>query len=842
MAAFVRPSTVPFTLTHLRSARRAASAAVLVIAGTLMPCLADARPAPAGALHGTVMTNGRQVALPGVEVALVDPATSQSLRRAFSDGTGQYRFEGIGAGTYLLVARAPGFVEARVGPVSLPAGATREVPIDLELAPVAETVEVRGTAGVARGDETSSSATVKGTMVDVLPVVSDSYRALLPVLPGVVRQPDGRISVKGAKPTQGSLAVGAGSGVDPSTGGFGLELPSDAIESVDVVPNPYSAEDGRFSAGLVRIETRAGTGTWRATANTFIPFPCLTLCDGHTIGVQNYNPRVWFGGPVVKDRLFISQALEYRLSHARIPSLPDPDNKQRSDSFDAFTRLDIHPGAGHAVTATIALFPRRLQNATMNTFNPQEVTPDVHSSGYQAALSDSASLSPHSVLTSFFSASLYDVHVDPHDDRAMDMTVDGNQGAYFNRQQRETHAFHWSEALTLFRSTAFGDHLVKVGVDLLRASYTGESTSRAVVVRRADGTVSWRQDFVGGPTVQRAAGTDVAAYVQDRWRMHPRLLVEAGARLDHDGVIGTASVSPRLGAVIGILPAEAAVLRGGIGVFRERTPLNVGAFESMEAATVTAFAADGVTRAGTPVTWTHVATALEPPRATIWNVEYDHRLGSLVFVKVNHLERSGSREFLVNPVMTPGGGELRLSSDGRSEYRETEVSVRVGAGDDRQATISYVHSGSAGDLNAFDQYFGTLRLPVIQSNEYSTAPVDVPNRLLARAVVPLLRPWTGSALLEIRSGFPYSLVNQDQAYVGPRNAGGRFPTLYTLDASVLRTARVLGREVRFGVRVFHVLNTFEPRDVQNNVDAPSFGTFYNGLLRRIMFTVQLTGR
>jgi hypothetical protein len=39
-----------------------------------------------------------------------------------------------------------------------------------------------------------------------------------------------------------------------------------------------------------------------------------------------------------------------------------------------------------------------------------------------------------------------------------------------------------------------------------------------------------------------------------------------------------------------------------------------------------------------------------------------------------------------------------------------------------------------------------------------------------------------------------------------------------------------------------VLHTFEPRDVQNNVDSAAFGSLYNGLLTRIIFTLQLTAR
>ena len=817
---------------------------------TLVPTLALAAALffPSGVLaadtavvYGTVTASAGDVRLPGVEVSLVDPATGRIVRTAFTDGNGQYRFDGVPAGSYALVARLTGFREKQVPGLTLSSGARREVALTLDLAPVAETVSVRGQAGLAQPDDPTSRESLSGRLLDVMPVDTNSYRALLPILPGVVRQPDGRISMKGSRPTQGALNVGAGSGVDPSTGNFGVELPSDAVETVDVVPNPYAAEDGRFSAGLVRVETRAGSGTWRATANSFVPMPCLTLCDGYSWGVRNYNPRVWFGGPLVEDRVFVSQALEYRLTHARIPSLPDPDNLQRSDSFDAFTRVDVHPAAGHALTATVAFFPRRLRNATINTFTPQEVSPDVKSWGYNLAVSESATLTPRAVLASFFSASLYDAEVTAHNDRDMELTVDGSRGGYFNQQQRRTHAFQWSETLTLSRSSPVGDHLFKAGFDLLRSSYAGASVTRPVVVRRADGTVSWRQDF-GGATTQRAGGTDVAVYVQDRWRVGPRLLVEPGVRADYDGVLGRTSVSPRLGLVVGVFPPDVGIIRGGAGLFYERTPLNVAAFESFEAPTVTRFAADGTTAVAPPVTFVHRALALDTPRAFVWNVEYTHRFGSSVFVKVNHLERTGSREFIVDPVTTAGGYELQLDSRGRSEFRETEVSVRVGESDDRQVTTSYVRSHGAGDLNAYDLYFGTIRQPVIQANEFSVTPVDVPNRLLVRATVPVVRRWSAGALLEVRDGFSYSPINEDQAFLGPRNTGGRLPALYTLDVSLLRLGRVLGREVRYGVKVFHVLGTFAPRDIQNNVDSSAYGSLYNGLIRRVMFTMQLTAR
>jgi hypothetical protein len=828
-------------ITRSFHARSAVVAATLAVAAALLFYPSRVLAADAAVLYGTVTAAYGDVRLPGVEVSLSEPATGRVARTAFSEGTGQYRFDGLKPGTYDLVARLSGFLDLKIPKLTLASGEARELKLVLELAPVSETVSVKGEAGIARPDESESKASLSGRVLDAMPVESNSYRALLPMLPGVVRQPDGRISMKGSRPTQGALNVGAGSGVDPSTGNFGIELPSDAVETVDVVPNPYAAQDGRFSAGLVRVETRAGSGVWRATANSFIPMPCLTLCDGYSWGVRNYNPRVWFGGPLVKDKVFLSQALEYRLTHARIPSLPDPNNQQRSDSFDAFTRLDVHPAAGHALTATVAFFPRELRNATLNTFNPAEVNPDLKSWGYNVALSESATLSPRSVLASFVSASRYDATVEAHNDRDMELTVDGNRGGYFNHQQRRTQAFQWSEALTLSRASPVGDHLFKVGFDVLRSSYTGESTSRPVIIRRADGTISWREDF-SGPTAQHADGTDLAAYAQDRWRVNPRLLFEPGVRVDHDGVVDQMVVSPRLGVVISVVPQEIGILRGGAGLFAERTPLNVAAFESFQAATITHFGPDGATPVGVPVTLVHRTLPLDTPRAVVWNVEYAHRLGSSVFVKVSHLERTGFHEFIVDPVITATRAELQLASRGQSEFRETEVSVRIGATDDKQVTISYVRSHSSADLNAYDLYFGTFRQPVIQPNESSITPVDVPNRLLVRASVPVVWKWSAGALLEVRNGFPYSLVNEDQAFVGARNTGGRLPTLCTLDVSLLRLGRILGREVRYGVKVFHVLGTFEPRDVQNNVDSPAFGSLYNGLRTRVMFTLQLTAK
>jgi hypothetical protein len=394
-------------------------------------------------------------------------------------------------------------------------------------------------------------------------------------------------------------------------------------------------------------------------------------------------------------------------------------------------------------------------------------------------------------------------------------------------------------AFTLVRS-ARGEHMIKLGGDVLRASYTGTSASEPVFVRRADGTLSQRIDF-STPTRQAAASTDASVFAQDRWRVADRLVLELGLRLDRNGGIGAITLGPRAGAVLALLPEGRAILRGGAGLFQERTPLTVDAFTSFEERTVTHFASDGLSVASQPVRYANrVADHLNTPSGSVWNVEFDGRLPGSLFMRVNELHRDGRNEYVIDPIERSGAGSLWLSSSGRSRYHETELTLRYAPSDARSVVFTYVRSRSEADSNAFDDYFGNVRAPVIRPRQFSRGGVDVPNRLILQAIWPLSQRWTASALLEVRDGFPFTLIDEDQNYVSGVNRGGRFPRLVTLDLSILRTITFHKREVRLGFKGNHLLNNFSPRDVQANVDSAAFGTFYNSFPRRLGFLVQFS--
>jgi hypothetical protein len=753
---------------------------------------------------------------------------------AVSDASGRFEVRGLEAGRYQIVARLAGFNDVAPPPVTLSEGQTLEIDLDLAIAPVSERVEVIGQAGVARTATSATPEKVSGQLNEFLPVAGEGYQGLLPVVPGVVRAPDGRMSVKGARESQGALQVGHGYANDPSTGNFGVELPSDSVESVEVLPSPYAAEEGRFSSSVVQVETRSGSNKWNALANGFVPLPCLKLCDGVNMGIRYFGPRGWVGGPLIKDRLFVSQGLQYQYRAVLVPGLPQGADDTVNRSADAFTRLDANLSGAHTLAATAAYFNRRTEYVGLSNLVPASAAPNVRFTGYSVGMSESATLSSTAIAESSVTASVYAADVSGTGALPNEFTVYGQRGNYFNTQDRRTHAVQWTEFLTTVHRTPFGEHLVRAGLDLMWAAYTGTSRSSPVVIRRADGSISQRLEF-GSPVTQQVSATDVAVYAQDRWRVSNRFRLEPGLRVERDGVLDRTNVSPRFGFVAAVIGSDTGILRGGVGTFYERTPLNVAAFGSYETMVLTRFAPDGMTPISTPVAYGHAQGSLRTPRSTIWNVEYDHRLARYAFLKVNHLERRGTAVATLEPIETPASAELRLDSSGRSQYSETEVSLRIGTTDLHSLSITYVRSHSMAHLNAYDAFYGNIRTPIIRPDQYALSPTDVPNRLLVRGTLTVGK-WFISPVVEVRDGFPYSVVNQDQDFVGVRNAGGRFPPLATLDLSVVRSLKLLGYEVRYGFRGYHLLNEFMPRDVQNNIDSPAFGTFYNSIPRRLVLT------
>ncbi|MBZ5557902.1 MAG: TonB-dependent receptor [Acidobacteriia bacterium] len=778
---------------------------------------------PIGAIDGAVSTQ-HTTPLGGVSVIVID-ATGRIVATVVSDGDGRFHVGGLVTGTYRVMAVFQGF-ETMLESAAVTDRDPANVTIDLPIGTLSDTIDVVGTTtAVSGGDTLAPVEAIASRELDQF-VPGTGFQGAVRMLSTAITLPDGSISIKGGRPNQAGVQLGAATLVDPASAIANVSLPDDAIDSVTVLPNPYAVEYGRFASGLVVIQTRRAKDQWIFRINRFGPTFRNRRDQPFTFThIDAFGPRFATGGPLVKDRVFLEQTGQFRYSTGEVPSRP-PDEERVSTTMSSFTRLDANVSPSHSLGATVGLFPSRSTFATLGTFIPPDASVDFHIYGKQASITERALWTAKTVSETTLQFFQSRTDVVPQGTAPMELQPDTTLGNFFNRQHRNSTSYQLVSVVTTDRDGPVGLHLFKAGVDLIHTQYDGTSDSRSVVIERADGTTARRLDFAAA-TSQAVGSLEAALFAQDRLQLHPRWYVEFGGRLDRDGVLDRINLSPRLGTAVLLNESGSAVLRGGWGLFYERTPAVAGAFGTFELETDTRFAADGVTPLGPAARVARLtAPGLETPRSRTWDVTYEHRLNAQWAFRTGFLQREGRQELIVTPSVTPAGAALTLSSAGASSYRDAEVGVHFTRGSSVDVDASYVRSKAQGDLNALTNFFDTVLTPVVGANAYAPLNADVPHRLFVRGRLMPAPRWLFLGVFDWRTGIPYSAVNEMLDFVGPRNSL-RFPNAARLELGLERRIKVLRYQPWVGIRVTNILGAFLPADVQANTNSPSYGTFYN---------------
>lgn len=820
------------------SLSKVAAMAALVVLSVLS--LASVAAAQGGNIQGKVVADipDHRKSLSGVVVSLSGERLAGKKLQSISDEEGRYAFAGLIAGDYLVSVELNGFKKYEQK-ISVQIDATAEQNILLQPETLTTTVTVKqDPTDVAKTDTTTPGVLTSAALQDA-PLIDQKFQDALPLLPGVVRGPDGTLNIKGTRPSQSGILVSSLNVTDPVTGNPAIELPLEAVETVHVYSNPYSAEYGKFTGAVTAIETRSGSNKLRYLLTGTLPRPRLR--EGHIYGIGAATPRVAVGGAIKKDKLFFFQSLEYRFVRTSVPSLEDlnlPSDIKR-ESFDSFSRLDYVINPENRLTVSFSLFPQKFDYFNLNTFNPIETTANFHQRGWFVALNEQAAFKSGALLQSSFSIKQYDGDIFGNSGSPYRIAPERNFGGWYDRQHRDSRRYELLEIYNLEPKKWHGTHSLKAGINYSHTSFSGADTTQPVTIVRANGTRYQLIEFVGGRPLTQSQN-EYAAFLQDKWELNSRVTLDAGLRFDRDQLGRENNFAPRMGIVFLPTASGRTVVRAGAGVFYDKIPLNVGAFTQYPSQRVTTFAANGLTVTDGPRLFLNTPpNDLRNPYSLAWNTQVDHQVTERLMFRLGYEERHSHRDFLIQPASQQN--ELRLQNAGRSLYREFQALARFRFQEGRNIFISYVRSQARGDLNDYNTYFGNLRNPVIRPNEYGRQPFDAPNRLLFWGDFALPHAIVLTPVVDWRSGFPFSALNQQQDFVGQRNSAGRFPDLFTLDLLVMKGLKIPFRgktyRGRAGITFFNLTNHFNPRDVQTNLASPQFGGFYNspGISMRLKF-------
>ena len=801
----------------------------------------SAKALPTQTLRGEVLGDNN-TPIAGASCTLAGPGLREGELTRATGEQGKFEFTGLIPGGYDLTCAALGYEPVVEKDISI---SESEPPFIQVVLPreevVRQQIDVKEKSPAVSLETTAPPSAINSGQLRTLPLAEQKFLAALPLVPGVIRTPDGKINIKGVTENQGMLLIDSAETVDPVTGSFSIQVPIDAVESVEVQKTAYQAQYGRFTGGLTSVQTKAPLDRWNWELNDFLPSPRIE--GGHIVGIQDDSPRLSFTGPILKDKLTFSQYTVYDINNQPVRGLAWPNNEIKQRGFESFSDLYYVASPQNLVTANLKIFPLRRQYANIDSFLQQTASSDYGQSGFSVGATDRYMLSSGGVLTSLFQYTDFDSYAHGQGSQDMILTPDNWDGNWFNAWTRAGRQQELLQDYQPGTKNWAGRHTLKVGGDLIHRSYSDNSRSHPVQLVRPDGPLAEQITFQGAG-VLRAQDSELSLFAQDHWTVNDHLGLDYGGRFSGQTLGARAAFAPRLGLAYSPGRNGKTILRSGVGLFYDRLPLLAGDFTQNLTRVVTYYDTQGIPT-GPPTVLQNFYQKKDDngiivpsnnrldstPFNLTWNVELDQEIRPNVIARVNYLSSRSCDEFIVNPLENaPSGSLMLLSNTGSSHYHELETTLRFKVRENADINVSYVSSVARGDLNTLSSVFVPFEQPVIRPNSFSTLPSNVPNRLVTWGRLKL--PWdiTAGPVLDLHTGFPYSAVDVLQNYVGTPNSL-RFPTYFSLDLQLSKDFRMRwipwakNHKFRGAIRIFNLTDHGNFRDVHNNLTSAYFGQF-----------------
>ena len=273
-------------------------AAVTLFAACLAAGASDPQSLGNSTLNGTVFDATGAVVV-GATVKIHDPVTGVD-RTAQTDSTGGFSFANVPFNPYHLTVIAAGF-SPYVQDVELRSVVPVQVTVKLQAAVEATTITVKEEAGDLVETDSTFHSDVPRDQLERLPMPTESSgvaAAVTAETPGVSADSDNQMHGLGDH-AENTTAVDGETNSNQTSKTFSNQIPSNSIESMEVIAGAPPAEFGGKTSLVVKVSTRSGQGITTPTGSltgSYGSFGTTSTSFDLAYGGQNWGNFIAISG------------------------------------------------------------------------------------------------------------------------------------------------------------------------------------------------------------------------------------------------------------------------------------------------------------------------------------------------------------------------------------------------------------------------------------------------------------------------------------------------------------------------------------------------------------------
>ena len=331
--------------------------------------------ARAQALYGTVVgvvTDPDGHSVTGASVKVTDSQTGISHTQT-TNSAGEYGLHDLLPGVYTIDVSANGFADRQTSGLVVSANLVVRSDQRLALSGVAQTVEISASSDQLQTDTASIHGELTSKELSNLPIGGfNNYQSLISLLPGATpsRYQNSVMDTPSRSLTTNINGSSRNNNVTSVDGAAIQQVylphhtlynpPTEDIQSVDIVTNSFTAEQGLAGGAVVSVLTKSGTNSlhgtfWELHTNSAMAarnyfYNKTYFAEAGSSAPKNILNQFGanLGGPIVRDKLFFFTGFEGLSQRQLYPELVSlPTDAERSGDFTGLATI-YDPSTGNA--------------------------------------------------------------------------------------------------------------------------------------------------------------------------------------------------------------------------------------------------------------------------------------------------------------------------------------------------------------------------------------------------------------------------------------------------------------------------------------------------------------